>query len=88
MKQRLADAQAVMERPRLLLLDEPTNALDAKGVELVRNIILEERQRGATVLIASHNREDLCVLCDRFFEMDAGRLEENTQFKEGMGGTV
>ena len=87
-RMRIELAKLLLKKPDVLLLDEPTNALDAKGVELVRNIILEERQRGATVLIASHNREDLCVLCDRFFEMDAGRLEENTQFKEGMGGTV
>lgn len=85
MKQRLAVAQAVMERPRLLLLDEPTNALDAKGVELVRNIILEERQRGATVLIASHNREDLCVLCDRFLKWTPAGWRRTRSSKKAWG---
>ena len=76
MKQRLAIAQAVMEYPELLVLDEPTNALDEDGVELIRNVILEEQQRGATVLIASHNKEDIKSLCSRQFKMTEGKLEE------------
>ena len=75
MKQRLAIAQAVMERPKLIILDEPTNALDKKGVQLVWNLIREERERGATILIASHNQEDLQQMCSDFFEMYEGRLE-------------
>ena len=57
MKQRLGIAQAIMERPDLILLDEPTNALDEDGVELVRTVVREEIDRGATVVIASHNKE-------------------------------
>lgn len=79
MKQRLGIAQAVMEKPNLLLLDEPTNALDENGVELARTIVQEEVQRGACVLIASHNREDLSLLCSRFFKMNDGRLTETTE---------
>ena len=79
MKQRLGIAQAVMEKPNLLLLDEPTNALDENGVELARTIVQEEVLRGACVLIASHNREDLSLLCSRFFKMDDGRLTETTE---------
>lgn len=63
MKQRLSVAQAVMERPELLLLDEPTNALDDEGVERIRTVVREENERGATVVIASHNKEDLSVFC-------------------------
>ena len=76
MKQRLAIAQAVMERPKLIILDEPTNALDKKGVQLVWNLIREERERGATILIVSHNQEDLQQMCSDFFEMYEGRLEK------------
>ena len=76
MKQRLAIAQAVMEQPKLIILDEPTNALDKKGVQLVWNLIREERERGATILIASHNQEDLQQMCSDFFEMYEGRLEK------------
>lgn len=79
MKQRLGIAQAVMEKPNLLLLDEPTNALDEDGVELARTIVQEEVQRGACVLIASHNREDLSLLCSRFFKMNDGMLTETTE---------
>ncbi len=59
MRQRLAIAQAIMEAPEIILLDEPTGALDEEGTILVRNIIMEEKKRGATILIASHSKEDL-----------------------------
>ena len=65
-----------MERPSLLMLDEPTNALDEDGVDLVRQIIREENARGATVIIASHNKEDLTTLCGRFYKMNDGTLKE------------
>lgn len=76
MKQRLAIAQAIMEEPDLLVLDEPTNALDEQGVDLVRNILLEEKTRGATILIASHNKEDIELLSDVKFRISDGRLEQ------------
>jgi ABC-2 type transport system ATP-binding protein len=76
MKQRLAIAQAIMESPELLLLDEPTNALDESGVTEVRALIANERARGATVILASHNREDIEQLCDRVYIMRAGTLSE------------
>lgn len=76
MKQRLGIAQAIMEKPDLILLDEPTNALDEDGVELVRAVVREEIDRGATVLIASHNKEDLSLLCSKFFKMNDGVLKE------------
>lgn len=76
MKQRLAIAQAIMEHPSLLVLDEPTNALDEDGVALIRGVIREEQERGATVLIASHNKEDIESLCSRRFKMAEGRLRE------------
>ena len=76
MKQRLVIAQAIMESPDLLLLDEPTNALDEGGVAEVRSLIAEERARGATVILASHNRDDIEQLCDRVYTMRAGTLSE------------
>ncbi|MVB10280.1 putative ABC transporter ATP-binding protein NosF [Caprobacter fermentans] len=76
MKQRLGIAQAIMERPDLILLDEPTNALDEDGVELVRTVVREEIDRGATVVIASHNKDDLSLLCSKFFKMNDGILKE------------
>lgn len=79
MRQRLGIAEAIMEKPELLVLDEPTNALDEDGVALVRSILVEERERGATILIASHNREDIATLCTRIFKMSEGRIREITE---------
>jgi ABC-2 type transport system ATP-binding protein len=76
MKQRLGIAQAIMEKPRLIILDEPTNALDENGVELIYNIIKQEQVRGATILIASHNANDITLLCSRKFKMYEGKLDE------------
>ena len=75
MRQRLAVAQAVMEAPDLLILDEPTNALDVAGVEMVRDTIVAERSRGATVLVACHNEPLLEALFDQRFRMCDGRID-------------
>ncbi len=79
MKQRIVLAQALMESPELLILDEPTNALDESGVQSIRDILLDEKQRGATILIASHNKEDIESLCDEIFRMQDGRIINQTQ---------
>lgn len=77
MKQRIVIAQAIMESPDILMLDEPTNALDEEGVELVRKIIKEEKERGAMILIASHNKEDIEILADKVFFISNGVLKES-----------
>lgn len=74
MKQRLGIAQAIMEDPEILILDEPMNSLDNQGVEDVRGILMELRDQGKTILLASHNKEDIEILCDEVYEMDRGRL--------------
>ena len=74
MKQRLAIAQAIMEKPDVIMLDEPTNALDETGVNEIRNIILEEKARGALILIASHNKEDIQVLADEWYRVENGQV--------------
>lgn len=77
MKQRLGIAQAIMEKPDILVLDEPTNALDENGVSLIRSVLLEEKNRGATILIASHNKDDISLLCDQIYKMADGHIEKN-----------
>lgn len=72
MKQRLAIAQAIMEQPDILMLDEPTNALDQNSIEAVRKIIQEEKERGALVLLASHNKDDIQLLADYIYSMNDG----------------
>lgn len=72
MKQRLAIAQAIMEHPDVIMLDEPTNSLDEFGVEEIRSLILEEKERGAIILLASHNKEDIRVLADELYRIEGG----------------
>jgi len=76
MKQKLSIAQAIFERPKLLMLDEPTNALDEKSVEDVRNLLLELKNQGTTIIIASHNKEDINNLSDVVLEVDNGKIKE------------
>lgn len=76
MRQRLCIAQAIMERPRLILLDEPTSALDDNGKDLIRQVILEERQRGATIVFVSHDAAEITALSDKQFRMNGGRIQE------------
>lgn len=81
MKQRLAIAQGIMEKPDLIVFDEPTNALDEEAVKLLRQILIEEKARGAIVLIASHNKDDIRLLSDVFMKMESGRLSEVTTYE-------
>lgn len=74
MRQRLGIAQAIMENPGLLILDEPFNGLDKHGVEEIRRLLLELKAEGKTILLASHNEEDIRILCDEVYEMDGGVL--------------
>ena len=74
MRQRLGIAQAIMEDPELLLLDEPMNGLDNQGVEDMRGLFAELRERGKTILLASHSNEDIRALCDTVCELDHGRV--------------
>lgn len=76
MRQRLGLAQAIMENPDLLILDEPMNGLDKDGVSDMRKYLLELKEHGKTILIASHSAEDIEILCDTVCEMDKGLLTE------------
>lgn len=75
MRQRLGLAQAIMENPQLIILDEPMNGLDIEGVEDFREYLLDLKKQGKTIIIVSHLREDIIVLCDTVHEMSHGRIE-------------
>lgn len=75
MKQKLAIAQAIFEKPRILLLDEPTNALDEKSINDVREILLKMKQEGCIILISSHNKEDINILSDICLEVCDGKIK-------------
>ena len=74
MRQRLGLAQTFMEGQDILIRDEPMNGLDNQGVADMRKLFLKLKEQGRTMLVASHNREDIDVLCDEVYEMDHGIL--------------
>lgn len=77
MRQRLGIAQAIMENPDILILDEPMNGLDKNGVNDMRQLFLQLKSDGKTMIIASHNSVDIDVLCDRVFEIEKGVLNRS-----------
>lgn len=79
MKQRLAIAQALMEKPDILMLDEPTNALDQDSIENVRKLIKQEKERGVLILLASHNKDDIQLLADYIYTIDNGAIVDERE---------
>lgn len=74
MKQRLGIACALMECPDLILLDEPINAIDEKGVPKIWEALQEEKQRGALIMLACHDIEELTSLADRIITIEEGKI--------------
>lgn len=74
MKQRLGIAAAIMEKPDIVLLDEPTNALDEEGVQTLKDIIIDQKERGAIVIVASHDRIFLESVAEIIYRFENGRL--------------
>ncbi len=72
MKQRLGIAQAIMENPSLIVLDEPFNGLDNAGVQELRTLLQGLAQEGRTILLSSHNADDIHILCNTVHEIEAG----------------
>lgn len=76
MKARLGIAQAIMEKPKLLILDEPFNGLDRKGVEEMYALLHELKKCGLTLLISSHMKENIDMLCDCVYEITDGTAQK------------
>jgi len=74
MKQRLMVARSILNRPKILFLDEPTAGLDPTSAESIRKIILEERERGATVFLTTHDMMEADKLSDRVAFMNQGKI--------------
>ena len=70
MRQRLGIAQAIMENPDVLILDEPFNGLDKAGVAEMRQLLLSLKESGKAIMLASHNAQDIEMLCDYVHEME------------------
>jgi len=75
MKQRLAIAQVVMEDHKVIILDEPMNGLDKGGVAEMRELFREMKKQDCTILLSSHNKQDIDFLCDTVYEMESGELQ-------------
>ena len=82
MKQKLKLANALMYDSEILILDEPFNGLDKDSVNHFRNIILQYKKEKKTILLTSHNYEDIKLLCDKIYEMDKGNLEEVDDYEK------
>ena len=74
MKQKLGIAAAFMENPEIIILDEPINALDEAGARQVHEILEEHKKRGAIIIIACHDKEELEMLSDEIIEISEGRI--------------
>ena len=82
MKQRLGIAAAIMEDPDIIILDEPTNSLDDDGVELVKKIVSEEKERGALIIISCHDKSVLEFLSDEIYTITDGRITDHIVMKK------
>ena len=77
MRQRLGLAQAIMEDQDLLILDEPTSGLDFDGQREIYSYLVNLRNKGKTILITSHSKDELNILCDQIFTLNNGVLTKN-----------
>lgn len=82
MLQRIGLAQALVHEPRLLVLDEPTAGVDPAGSRRIRDLILDCKKRGITVLVTSHLLEQLQEVCDRIGIMSQGRMVSEGPIEE------
>lgn len=72
MKQKLGIAQVLMEDPKIMILDEPFNGLDEESTKNIRDILLEEKKKGKLIIIATHIKDDISILCDEVYKFNDG----------------
>lgn len=82
MKQRLGIAAAIMEEPDIVIMDEPTNSIDADGIELIKNIIISQKERGALVIISCHDLALLEAMSDEILLLENGRVVKHLVIKD------
>lgn len=76
MKQKLGIIQAIMENQQIIILDEPFNALDESSVETLRKVLEKLKAEGKLIVMTSHNKEDIHLLCDYTYTMTEGKMED------------
>lgn len=80
MKQKLGIAQVLMENPKIMIFDEPFNGLDDESAKKIRNILLQEKEKGKIIVLATHIKEDVDILCDEIYKFNDGVvIKENTK---------
>lgn len=79
MKQKLGIAQVLMEDPEVEILDEPFNGIDDESKEMITKVLLEEKKKGKTIILATHMKEDLNNLCDVVFKIENYTLKEEKE---------
>ena len=72
MKQKLGIAQVLMEDPKIMVFDEAFNGLDEDSVKKIRKILLEEKKKGKIIILATHIKEDIYMLCDVIYKFNDG----------------
>jgi ABC-2 type transport system ATP-binding protein len=82
MRQRIGLAQALINNPELVILDEPTSGLDPLGARWMKNLIVDLRKQGKTVIMCSHRLEDVQDVCDRIAILHEGELQAYGEVKE------
>ena len=75
MKQKLGIAEVLMENPDIMILDEPFNGLEEESANKIRKILLEEKEKGKLIIIATHIKEDIDELCNVIFHIDKGKIK-------------
>src|SRR5437868_5039616 len=81
MRQRIGLAQALINNPDLIILDEPTSGLDPKGTRWMKDLIVELRNQGKTIIMCSHRLEDVQDVCDRIAILHEGELQAYGEVK-------
>ena len=72
MKQKLGIAQVLMEDPKVMILDEAFNGLDEESSNKIRKLLLEEKKKNKIIILSTHIKEDVSILCDVVYKFDAG----------------
>ncbi len=76
MKQKLGIVQVLMEEPKIMIFDEPFNGIEDETAMIIRNILLEEKKKDKLIIIASHIKEDIELLCDEVYHVDGGKIKK------------
>ena len=76
MRARLQLARVLMVSPKILFLDEPTSGLDPMTMKYIHKLIVEQKNRGCTIFLTTHNMEEATVLCDEVALLNEGRIVE------------